>query len=121
MNVIYGKKQAEELAERFIVLPLDKIQPHDIDGIIEAYCIIAADKVPLPELPQIEKMKVMHAAMMDEYYKQNWIFCEEALGHLKGKWNGQVDSFYITLQERVEQLKTTELPDDWNGVFTQAD
>jgi len=119
MHIILGREAADTFKDRFIVLSLDRIKSPDVEEIIETFCVVPADKVPLPELPELEKLKTMHEAMMTEYQRQNWEFVEEALNHLHGKFNGQVDSFYDILKERISKLKDNAPTDDWDGVYHQ--
>lgn len=119
MHVIYGKEAAEQFKDKFIVLPLDKIKPAGTESIVEAFCIVPATKVPLQELNQIESIVSMHHALMQEYNNSNWAFCEDALAELTGKFNGEVDSFYIILKERISKLQGENLSPEWDGTYEQ--
>jgi hypothetical protein len=37
-----------------------------------------------------------------------------------GKWNGEVDSFYSNLLERVQQYKANPPDADWTGYINQT-
>ena len=54
--------------------------------------------------------------LMVQYGMQNWSFCINALQHLKGKWGGEMDSFYADLQLRVEQYQQNPPDADWTPV-----
>jgi hypothetical protein len=55
--------------------------------------------------------------LIENYHKRNWNFCFQAIEHLQGKWNGQVDSFYDILLARVQSLSQQQLDDQWDGVI----
>jgi len=54
--------------------------------------------------------------MINNYYNRNWSFCEQALEHLIGHWNGEVDTFYNHFAHRVQFYKDNDPGEDWDGV-----
>ena len=40
--------------------------------------------------------------------------------HLQGKWNGELDTFYTVLTERIQDLKTQSLGDEWSGIVLRS-
>lgn len=97
MNIIVGKEAAEKLEENYTVLELETFVK---DGeTITAFCIV--DQVPIMELPLLESHKQLHADFLTEYKKGNYDFCREAATHLRGKFNGDLDSFYDELLARI--------------------
>jgi hypothetical protein len=119
MHIIFGKKAAEEFTDRFIVLPLDRIKTPDFAEAVETFCIIPGEKFPIAEMKQISNMQKMHIALMEEYNNGNWAFCCEALEQLHGKFNGELDSFYTILKERISKLQEEDLPLGWDGTYEQ--
>ena len=74
MNIIFGKDVAEELSSKHTLLELDTITIKS-SAPITVYCVI--EHIPLDELPKTEALKEMHSALMENYRKRNWQFCEE--------------------------------------------
>lgn len=96
MYIIVGTEAAEKLKENYTVLELET---HEKDGKeITAYCVV--DQIPIMELPNLEQYKNLHAEFVKEYRKGNRKFCEDAVEHLMGKFNGELDSFYQVLMRR---------------------
>lgn len=96
MYIIVGTEAAEKLKENYTVLELET---HEKDGKeITAYCVV--DQVPIVELPTLEQYKNLHAEFIKEYRKGNRKFCEDAVEHLMGKFNGELDSSYQVLMRR---------------------
>ena len=62
----------------------------------------------------------LHTNLMVEYRKRNWKYCEDAMEHLQGKWNGDLDTFYTELSARIQRLKTESLPDHWSGTVLKS-
>jgi len=113
MNIIFGDSVAQQAGEKYTVLELDTFlvdnQPNT------AYALV--EQVSLTEIITLDKFKELHSNLLKEYRKRNWEYCEDAIEHLQGKWNGELDTFYSELLNRIQDLKTQSLPDDWTGVI----
>lgn len=112
MNIIFGDS-AKQLADKFTILELDTIKLANTDEKFTTYCVL--DSIPLTDFPKVESYVKLHHDMMKGYRTQQWNYCEDALKYLVGKWNGEVDSFYQVLKQRIQELKESELPKDWDG------
>jgi hypothetical protein len=113
MNIIFGIESVTPFEERYTVLELDTFILRPTDEVVTAYCLI--ETIPVQEMPAIESLKDLHSNLMAEYRKRNWRYCEDTIAHLTGKWNGELDSFYIELLQRIMKLKQENLPEDWAG------
>lgn len=103
MNIVMGDELLPDLASRYTILGLDWFAVEGREEPIRAYCLIEA--VPLTEMPQLAQWQELHEKLMENYVKQNWIYCEQAIEHLKGRWNGELDSFYQNLEVRIREFK----------------
>jgi len=54
---------------------------------------------------------------MNNYRKQNWSFCEQAIDYLRGKCKGEMDSFYDVLELRVREYKKDNDVSKWDGIL----
>ena len=116
MHIIFGKPP--ELEKKYTVLELDTIKI-GVDGPEHtAYCVV--ENVPLEEMPAVDTLRDLHNSLMTEYRAQNWTKCEMIIGQLKGKWGGEMDSFYVELAGRVGRLKTETLDANWTGVIEKS-
>lgn len=118
MNIIFGDNIAELAREKYTVLELDTLVMSGQDKTATAYAIV--EKIPLSEMPTLDRFKDLHHNLMKEYRKRNWKFCEDAIGHLQGRWNTELDTFYSELYERVQSLKTQSLDDAWAGMIVKS-
>lgn len=116
MKVIFGRDAAAAISERMTVLELDTLYQEGLKESVTAFAVLDNTDVPLQELPLMENHLKLHNTMMLEYRAKNFSYCEQALEHLRGKWGGEIDSFYDELQNRINSLKTATLPDNWDGV-----
>lgn len=115
MNIIFGEA-IKNIPNSYTVLELDTI---NTDGaVVTAYCVI--EKIPLQEFPLIEAHVKLHADVLKNYRLQHWEYCEKAIDALLGKWNGEVDSFYTTLLERIKYFKDAPPFEGWTGVYVKT-
>lgn len=113
MHIILGDQITEEIKDKYIVLELDHFQITGRDHAVSAYCLV--ENVPIAELPQADQFRDLHANLIRNYRLGHWKFCEDALEHLIGRWNGEVDSFYHDLSDRVAALRKDHTdPKNWN-------
>ena len=108
MNIIIGKEDAEKLAEKYTVLPLEtmKWKSNPEIPITTAYCLI--ETIPIPEMPKIQEQVDLHIKFYENYQKGDFNFCTQALEHLKGKWGGEIDTYYDIMEERISKYKDAE-------------
>lgn len=116
MNIIYGH-QRHLVPDSYTVLELDTFRTPS--GRCEtAYCVI--ENIPLQDFPVLDAYIRVHHDLMQAYRDQNWEYCQSAIAGLVGRWNGELDSFYQDLAQRVTQLRDHELEPDWDGTRSLA-
>lgn len=109
MNIILGEENVQPLRDRYLVLSLDTFRIKTQS--VRSYCLI--DNVPLSEIKQMEQWRDLHENLMVNYARQNWTYCEQAIDHLRGKWNRVLDSFYIDLLQRIQLRKVHGIDSNW--------
>ena len=117
MNIIFGADNASRATDKYIVLELDTVIISPTAEPLVAYGLI--ERVPLKDMAKITSLSELHANLIKEYKKQNWKFCEDAIEHLQGSWNSELDSFYTDLHTRVQANKTQTLADAWTGAVVK--
>jgi hypothetical protein len=118
MNIIFGDNIAELAREKYTVLELDTLVMSGTDQTATAYAIV--EKIPLQEMSTLDSFRDLHDNLMKEYRKQNWKYCEDAIKHLQGRWNSELDTFYSELSDRVQGLKSQSLDDSWTGFVLRS-
>ena len=118
MNIIFGDNIAELAREKYTVLELDTLVMSGPDQTATAYAIV--EKIPLQEMSTLDRFRDLHDNLMKEYRKQNWKYCEDAIKHLQGRWNSELDTFYSELYDRVQGLKSQSLDDSWTGFVLRS-
>ena len=111
MDIIFGRENAEKLREKYTVLDLEKITVKDDDGKtveMEVFCLIPADKIALPDLPQLEQWTKLHNDFLNGYHTQQWNYCRQCIEHLTGKFGGELDTFYEEILKRIEAAEAVK-------------
>ena len=115
MNIILGRENVEHAQEKYTVLELDTLLINGAADPVTAYCLI--EQIPIDQISNIDQFRDLHNNLMTNYRKRNWKYCEDAIEHLRGKWGGELDSFYLELQKRIQVLKNDILDDSWTGII----
>ena len=110
-----GFCSANMLEKKYTVLELDTFRFSTNGNTNTAYCVI--EIIPINEMASTSELSTQHHNLMENYKKQDWNFCEQAIEHLTGKWGGELDSFYTELSNRISKLKTSNLPSNWSPII----
>lgn len=115
MHIILGEQHAEAVGDRYVVLELDTFQPGNQDEPVSAFCVI--ENVPIHELSEVVTYRDLHQQLIKNYRAANWSFCEDALQHLQGRWNGEIDSFYDIMAARIQVQKQQSCDILWDAAI----
>jgi hypothetical protein len=118
MNIIFDSPQVEILKQRHVLLELDTFLIGNNLQAIKSWCVV--EQIPINEVSTAEHYQKLHASLIEHYNKKNWSVCKDAIVLLKGRWGGELDSFYHTLDDRISQLKDQSLPESWSGIIVKA-
>jgi adenylate cyclase len=58
-----------------------------------------------------------HELMLEYYRKQEWDKAITLCQELTGEFDGKMDDYYALWQERIEEMRTRDLPADWDGTY----
>jgi len=118
MNIMFEESITNEVKEKYTLLELDTFYFADADKTSIAYCLV--ENIPITEIVTVEQFSDLHNNLMKNYRLKNWKFCEDALEHLIGKWNCELDSFYESISTRIKQHQTRPPESDWTGIITRS-
>lgn len=115
MNIVIGEENVLPLRERYTVLSLDMFHVAGQDNVTKSYCVV--ETVPLQEVKQLAQWRDLHENLMINYGRQNWNYCEQAIEHLQGRWNRELDTFYQDLLTRIQARKPHGVDPNWSPVI----
>lgn len=114
MNILMGKENAAVLSEKFVVLELDTFKFEE-GNVVTAYCTI--DNIPLESLANVPEIVARHDLMISSFKEKNWTLCQELVNRLTGEFNGEVDSFYESILNRIASYLENDPGDDWTHII----
>jgi len=117
MNIMFEDTITDDVRSKYMVLPLDTFYFVGIDQLRTAFCLV--ETVPITEMIGIDRNIELHTNLIRNYRVRNWNYCVDAIEHLKGCWNNELDSFYDSLLERIGQYRNTELDSSWTGTIVR--
>jgi len=109
--ILATKDKIDDIANRYVTLELDVFR---INGEkVSSWCIIDASDIGLGELTELNHWIEQHNNLIRNYRQGNWNYCLQMLEHIKGKFGGNLDSFYTELFARIQQ----PMPEAWDYVI----
>jgi hypothetical protein len=105
MNIIFDTENIETIKNNNIVLELDTFYFSRLDKTATAYCVV--DNIKLTDFDKIEQYQHLHNELIGAYKNKNFKLCRDLLQHLVGAFNGELDSFYQELENRIDQNEST--------------
>lgn len=117
MNILLETQLTQDIKARHLLLELDSFRTSPDSTPVSAFCLI--EKMPLVEMMNIAQYHDLHHNLMPNYRQRNWPYVEQAIEHLMGRWDHQLDSFYQDLLDRVQDFKQHTLGPDWDGVINR--
>ena len=116
MKIIFNPN-IDDLDKKFILLELDTFFDPVTQKLAPAYCLI--EQIPVEQYVSLAAYQETHSNLLRYYRQRHWTYCEHAIEKLMGHWNGEVDSFYSNLLERVQYYQMNPPDDDWTGYINQ--
>ena len=99
MQIILGEEAATELRKRHTVLELETFA---IKGQqVKAYCVVSPEAIVMSDMPDLDRLCRIHQAFVDAYNSNRYDSALDAVQHIKGRFSGELDTFYSEICERM--------------------
>jgi len=118
MYIIFDHDNFKYIDEKYLILELDTFKVDD--DTFSSYCLIDSESIDINSISNIENSKNLHNELIRNYKKGDYKFCTDVIGHLRGRFGGELDSFYDVILERIEGLSTIDL-DGWTGIIETSE
>lgn len=118
MHIIFGRENALAMSEKYTVLELDTFKIDSNSSPMTAFC--AVENIPITDMPRVESMRALHENLLINYRKKDWNYCTQALEHLTGFWNHELDTFYTSIGLRIANYVDSDPGEDWDGVIDKS-
>lgn len=116
VKIVLGKRTAELVEDEFAVLELDCIAVKGKKEGVNIYTVLGPHKWWIENSAYVIETQ-QHDKMLELYRLQKFDMAIKFCNDLKGAFHGELDHYYELWIERCEEMKTKELPKDWDGVY----
>jgi hypothetical protein len=114
MNIIFDTQDLEQIKNNNILLELDTFYIPSMDKTTTAFCVIENIKITdFEKAPQIQKL---HNQLLSAYKNKEFKLCLDLIESLMGSFNGEIDSFYQTLESRIIDAHNADTV-SWSSVI----
>jgi hypothetical protein len=118
MQIIFGTENAQNMAEKHIVLELDTMRFDPTQVVTTAYCVL--QNLPMADLHLVVDNSELHHDMMEMYRDRRWAEAIEIISQIRDYWGEEMHSFYDAMTERMQSLIEHDPGADWDHVMTRA-
>ena len=67
-----------------------------------AYCVLTPDSIALGDMPEMDRLQRLHEHMITNFNAGDYDQAKTSLDYLKGKWGGELDSFYTIIEQKMD-------------------
>lgn len=113
VQLVVGQETEKLLSRLWAILELDCIAVKGKAEGVNIFTVIGK----IMDINGFDRDKETHDEMLKAYRKQQWAKAIKLCKSLEGKFDSKMDKYYHAMLERIEELKTQDLPEDWDGVY----
>jgi adenylate cyclase len=114
VRIVLGRRTAELINDEYFTLELDEIAVKGKTQGVNIYTVLVSDSGAMTEYLSSREL---HDLMLDYYREQKWDKAIQQINELRGEFDGQMDLYYDMMLERIGELRESNLPTDWDGVY----
>jgi adenylate cyclase len=115
--IVLGPVTAERIGDEYFTVELDCIAVKGKKEGVTIYTVFYNPQTT-EELKEWNHKREIHGLMLEYYRKQQWDKAIALITEvLKNSFNKQMDHYYDLWLERIEEMRNSNLPGDWDGVF----
>ena len=111
---IIGPNTNEQVKDEIFTLELDCIA---VKGKTIGLNIFTPLTTDYNSMVEYLSARELHDLMIDYYRAQKWDQALHMIDQLKGEFDSHMDHYYDIMIERIGELRESNLPNDWDGVY----
>ncbi len=111
---IIGPNTNEQVKDEIFTLELDCIA---VKGKTIGLNIFTPLTTDYNSMVEYLSARELHDLMIDYYREQKWDQALHMIDQLKGEFDSHMDHYYDIMIERIGELRESNLPNDWDGVY----
>ena len=116
VKTIVGEDTAKELGDDYAILEIDKLAVKGKTEGVTIYSVLG-DFDWWNSNSHIAMESQQHDKMIDMYRRKQFDHASALCEQLKGCFLGEMSDYYDIWIDRCEEMKTKDLPEDWDGTY----
>ena len=116
VEVVLGEDTAKNMEKDFALLELDKIAVKGKEEAVDIYTSLGQYDVIEHTMNWVFATN-QHEKFLTFYRSQNWEIALKFAVDLRGEFNGTLTKYYDMMRERIIELQSADLPQEWDGVY----
>ena len=116
VEIILGEETAVNMEKDFAMLELDRIAVKGKEEAVSIYTSLGQYDIIEQTMNWVIGVK-QHEKFMYFYRTQNWEVALKFAVDLRDEFNGNLTKYYDMMRERIIELQSSDLPQDWDGVY----
>lgn len=116
VKIVIGPETKELVESTYAVLELDNIAVKGKTVGLNIYTVLGRHDVLLHTMNYIMPTQ-QHGKMLELYRAKCFDTAISYCQDLRGSFGGMMDDYYAMWIERCEEMKTKDLPDNWDGIY----
>ncbi len=113
VKIVLGPKTAEYVKHDYFVLELDKIAVKGKKEGVNIYTVLT----DIDSAKAWVSEKELHNNMLLQYRNKKWDEARKLTKELIGKFDCNMDLYYENWLERIDEMTTKQLPEQWDGTY----
>jgi adenylate cyclase len=110
VRMVLGERTAELIKDEYSLAELDCIAVKGKTKGVKIFTIVDGNGVNKTYLKT-------HIDFIKAYRRQDWNLALKYIKTLENAFKGELNEYYHMMEERIEELRNSNLPKDWDGVY----
>ena len=116
VQIVLGEETAKNMDKDFAMIELDEIAVKGKQDAVKIYTSLGQYKIINHSMNWVFAHN-QHEKFLTLYRQQSWVLALKFVSDLRDEFNGMLTNYYDIMKERIIELKETDLPKDWDGVY----
>ena len=116
VQIVLGEETAKNMDKDFAMIELDEIAVKGKQDAVKIYTSLGQYKIINHSMNWVFAHN-QHEKFLILYRQQSWVLALKFVSDLRDEFNGMLTNYYDIMKERIIELKETDLPKDWDGVY----